>query len=176
MASGAASALRLHACSPLRLCRYKSYDDITTQNDATETFFRPDGSLQADKVKALARTYARAVAGTPTAMAFNPTSATFELNFTAAAAPATCGEDSGFVTEVFLQLGYHYPSGYGASALVDGAPVDVNGDGVGVGMVVAETGDHPVVGEWAVLAFTVDPGIVPAGARVTLRVSRKNWW
>jgi hypothetical protein len=38
---------------------------VTTQNSATETFFTDQGGVQLSKAKALARTYARAVAGRP---------------------------------------------------------------------------------------------------------------
>ena len=66
--------------------RYKSFDDITTQNPATETFFYDDGTLQTAKVKALARTYAPAIAGDPTAMNFDADSGSFELTFASRAA------------------------------------------------------------------------------------------
>jgi len=41
---------------------FKEYDDITTQNPATETLYNDDGTLQMLKLRALSRTYAPFVA------------------------------------------------------------------------------------------------------------------
>jgi len=60
---------------------YRSFDDITTQNGATETFYNPDGSLQMAKVKALSRTYAQATAGNILSMKFDETSGAFSLSY-----------------------------------------------------------------------------------------------
>ena len=61
--------------------RYKSFDDVTTQNAATETLFGEDGSVQQGKAKALARTFARAVAGRPSSMSFDALTGHFALTF-----------------------------------------------------------------------------------------------
>jgi endoglycosylceramidase len=53
---------------------FKGFDDITTQNAATESFFNTDGSLQTAKVTALARTYAQTISGQPASMSFDPSS------------------------------------------------------------------------------------------------------
>ena len=66
-------------CSPRD--RYKSFDDVTTQNAATETLFGEDGSVQLGKAKALARTFARAVAGRPSSMSFDALTGHFALTF-----------------------------------------------------------------------------------------------
>ena len=58
---------------------YKSFDDITTENKVTETFFKADGTLQMNKIKRLSRTYAMAIAGTPSKSLFSPAAPTDEV-------------------------------------------------------------------------------------------------
>lgn len=60
---------------------YKSFDDITTQNNGAESFFNTDGSLQTAKILALSRPYARSIGGHPTKMQFDPNSALFALSY-----------------------------------------------------------------------------------------------
>lgn len=50
---------------------YKSFDDITTQNAATETFFTGAGGLQLAKLRTLSRPYPQTVAGTPSSLVYN---------------------------------------------------------------------------------------------------------
>jgi len=85
---------------------YKSFDDITTANPATETFYNVDGSLQKTKVTALARTYAQAIAGVPTQMNFDPVSRLFSLNYTTSA-----DVKPGALTEIYVCLELVYPEG-----------------------------------------------------------------
>jgi len=67
--------------------QFKTYNDITTQaytgNVSAESFYAEDGSLEMNKVKALSRTYAPAIAGTPTWHFFNAHNAMFELHYKA---------------------------------------------------------------------------------------------
>lgn len=60
---------------------FKGYNDITTQNSATETFFRNNGELQMPKVKALSRPYAQVTAGVPLHQSFDPDTKVFNFSF-----------------------------------------------------------------------------------------------
>lgn len=89
---------------------FKSFHDITTQNSNTETFYNADGSLQTLKVQAVARTYAKAIAGQPSSisMSFDTDTAEFNLKYahsTSATAPTT----------IYYSTEYWYPNGYVAS-------------------------------------------------------------
>lgn len=59
---------------------YKGYDDITTQNGDTETYFHEDGRLQSHKVRSLSKPYGRIIGGTPTFMLVGE--ATFDFHYT----------------------------------------------------------------------------------------------
>lgn len=64
--------------------QFKNYEDLTTSaGTASEGFYNPDGSLQAWKVKALARTYLMFTQGTPIKNTFNMESAFFTAQFEA---------------------------------------------------------------------------------------------
>lgn len=91
---------------------YKAFDDITTQNPATETLYNPDGSLQVDKLSALSRTYAQAIAGVPSSisMAYNTTSYAFTLSYTINTALPPASQ----VTTIYLNEDLHYPRGFRA--------------------------------------------------------------
>lgn len=89
---------------PLTLSVTQSFDDITTQNGATESFYNADGSLQVCclsllhfhcilysssfaqdlKIAALSRTYAPTIAAVPDTIkySFDASSARFSLNYT----------------------------------------------------------------------------------------------
>lgn len=84
---------------------FKGFDDITTADANTESFYNPDGTLQMNKVKALSRTFAKTVAGHPNSMSFDPSTAIFMLSLTTLKIDAT-------TTEVFVPEKYHYPQGY----------------------------------------------------------------
>jgi len=82
----------------------KLFKDFTTAN-ADEPFYDRQGQLEVDKVRALSRTYARAIAGVPVSMSFEPGTGSFELVFRASAsihAP----------TEVYLNREFNYPKGF----------------------------------------------------------------
>ena len=66
----------LHSWSYWQL---KWYNDYTTaaKPATTESFYNVDGSLQSDKVKALARSYAYATCGVPTSQTFDPSNGKF---------------------------------------------------------------------------------------------------
>jgi endoglycosylceramidase len=86
--------------------QWRQYQDPT--GSPTEGMFNADGSLK-PKAALLSRTYARATAGTPTAMSFDPASGRFRLAYLAD--PKVHGP-----TEVFVPLALHYPGGYCARA------------------------------------------------------------
>ena len=87
---------------------FKTFDDITTTGDADggESFYNKDGSVQFEKVRALTRTYAPAIAGMPTKMHFDNSTGDeiFTLQFTAT-------DDVTGVTEIFAQRELHYSDG-----------------------------------------------------------------
>jgi endoglycosylceramidase len=90
---------------------WKYYNDPTGSSD--EALVTAQGQLQ-PSVSALSRTYAQAIAGTPTSMSFDPQTAAFHLTYVpnpAIHAP----------TVIFVPLLAHYPSGYCPS--VNGAKV-----------------------------------------------------
>jgi hypothetical protein len=72
--------------------------------------------LQTEKVKALSRTYAQAIAGKPLHMTFNSTdpAARFVLAY-AVDVTATAN------TEIFLNQGLYYPTGYAVTIVPEGA-------------------------------------------------------
>lgn len=122
---------------------------MTTQNSHTETLFNEDGSLQVSKVKALSRTYARAIAGQPTAMSFNTDSSSFALTYTAGVATAECSDS--YLTEIYLHETFYYPQGY-TVAITDGT----TGEALpATSWYVLESG-NTTVGDFSVLAVTVD--------------------
>lgn len=87
---------------------YKEWSDPTTESQGSggQGLFTDDADLRTvkqAKADLLVRAFARAVAGTPTAMAFDPATRTFTLAY--AAAPATG------LTEVWLPA-RQYPHGY----------------------------------------------------------------
>lgn len=87
---------------------WKLYDDPT--GDVDEAIVANDTGPIAFKSKMplLARTYARAIAGTPAAMSFDPESGAFELGY--APDPSVSAP-----TEIWLPLAQHYPGGYAVS-------------------------------------------------------------
>ena len=60
---------------------YRSFDDITTINRDTESYFDGDGNLQVLKATVLARPFAPAVAGTVVKHLFDPDTSVFRLAF-----------------------------------------------------------------------------------------------
>lgn len=97
---------------------YKYYDDITTQNDVSETLFNPDGSVQQLKLAALSRTYAPLIAALPRApisLHFNSSSKAFSLSYTAN--PALANQ----TTTIFFNEAVHYPAGIQTSVVPAGA-------------------------------------------------------
>lgn len=87
---------------------YKSFDDITTQNPATETFFFQNGSLQDAKIQALSRTYAQEIAGQPLTMSFDPSTSGFSLEYSLL---AEIDYTTTFTT-IFVPCDLQYPKGY----------------------------------------------------------------
>jgi hypothetical protein len=98
----------------MQFCRFKPFHDITTQavdaeGNVLEGLYDKNGNLQQDKVFVLTRTYARAVAGTFVAQAFDLESAAFSVTYSAAAAA------SQMQSEIYLNPDYHYRLGYNVS-------------------------------------------------------------
>ena len=142
-----------------------SVSNASSEHDVTRA-----GSLQSTKVKALARTYARAVAGTPTRMAFNASSAAFELAYSTASPATTAGAAAAgtaaaaATTEIFLHTGFWYPEGFvvHAEATVgDGddssQPPEVTWSTLAHGPGPMQGGDQQEgVDTWVVLGFVVE--------------------
>jgi len=121
--------------------QWLDYDDPTGSHTSG---LWPPSTRTAAMLDVLSRTYASAVAGTPTAMSFDPLSGRFRLQFRAdprITAP----------TVIFVPVSTHYPRGYCASVTgaritsVPGAPhLDVeNGPGDGVVTVSIAPGSCP---------------------------------
>ena len=87
--------------------QFKYNDDITTVSGKIEGFYHANGTLQEGKVAALSRTYARAVAGTPLLMRFDPSTAAFRLRYLVG--PGAVGANVSSTTDIFMNLGMHYP-------------------------------------------------------------------
>mmetsp|Transcript_112998 Transcript_112998/g.221537 ORF Transcript_112998/g.221537 Transcript_112998/m.221537 type:complete len:289 (+) Transcript_112998:3-869(+) len=81
----------------------KKYRDFTTMNPA-QSLYDGDGNILTEKLASLTRTYAPAIAGMPSKMYFDPSTADFELSFTA--------EISDMPTVIYLHEELHYPSGF----------------------------------------------------------------
>jgi len=81
----------------------KKYHDFTTANSA-ESLYDENGNVEEEKLKALSRTYAPAIAGEPNHMNFDPKTGDFELSFRATIEEAA--------TEVYLNEALNYPNGY----------------------------------------------------------------
>ncbi|CAF3794333.1 unnamed protein product [Adineta steineri] len=63
--------------------QFKKYEDLTTAASpaTTESFYTEDGKLEINKVRALSRSYAQAIAGQPISMSFDSISFNFQLTF-----------------------------------------------------------------------------------------------
>jgi endoglycosylceramidase len=85
---------------------WREWGDPT--GSGTEALVNDDGTFRS-KVSILARTYPQAVAGTPTAMSFDPASGAFHLSYVPS--PSVSAP-----TVIFVPLAQHYPSGYCAVA------------------------------------------------------------
>lgn len=82
------------------------YDDPTGSHDSG---LWPPGPATHAQLDALSETYAQAVAGTPTSMTFDPTTAAFHLAYRADHAVTA-------PTVIFVPVARHYPHGYCAKA------------------------------------------------------------
>jgi endoglycosylceramidase len=87
---------------------FKTFDDITTSGPGVESFYDANGDLELNKVAALSRTYATAVAGRPTKMRFDTKTKQFDLQYTYN--PGTTGN-----TEIYLNERVHYGGGFGVT-------------------------------------------------------------
>lgn len=84
--------------------QFKYYDDITTAGQG-ESLYNLQGQLEVDKLKALSRTYAQAIAGVPSVMKFNVEDGAFSLVFdinTSITQP----------TIIYLNEALYYPNGF----------------------------------------------------------------
>ena len=82
--------------------QYKYFGDVTTQFGTFQGLYHDDGSIQMRKVAILARPYARAIAGEPIRMHFDPKTRVFELTFTS----------HGGMTEIYVNRQITYPNGF----------------------------------------------------------------
>jgi len=85
----------------------KRFHNFTTSNDG-EAIFTQDGKVEVNKLSALSRTYAQAIAGKPLHMEYDSFKRSFSLDFVATVKDAP--------TEIYLNEELHYPTGYGFSA------------------------------------------------------------
>ncbi|CAM4966051.1 unnamed protein product [Rotaria socialis] len=86
--------------------QFKKYADLTTsvRTATTESFYTDDGELELNKVQALSRSYAQAIAGLPISMSFFPTTNLFELQF-------IINTDIQQPTVIYLNEDLNYPHG-----------------------------------------------------------------
>lgn len=124
----------------------KKYHDFTTAN-AAESLYDEQGNLNVPKLKALSRTYAQAIAGTPTKMKYDWNTGAFELRFEATV--------EGTPTVVYLNQELHYPAGFD----VEVSPTDC--------LTQAQ-------GEENYLEFTLPAGAGCKGSEVTISIHRKS--
>jgi len=86
--------------------QFKSFHDITTSGIGTsESFYDENGKLQQEKVAALSRTYAQAVAGKLYNSTFDRPSSRYHLEFQHKKSITQ-------PTEIYLNKKWHYPLGY----------------------------------------------------------------
>jgi len=87
--------------------QWRQYNDPYGGTD--EGIIEPDGKMDPGKIDALSETYAEAIAGTPTHMAFNPATGAFSLTYRAISAVHA-------PTVIFVPVALHYPHGYCTTA------------------------------------------------------------
>eukprot|EP01102_Stenamoeba_stenopodia_P008003 TRINITY_DN2266_c0_g1_i1.p1 TRINITY_DN2266_c0_g1~~TRINITY_DN2266_c0_g1_i1.p1 ORF type:complete len:535 (-),score=83.50 TRINITY_DN2266_c0_g1_i1:97-1647(-) len=92
---------------------FKDFHDITTSSQL-ESFYDTDGNLEIPKVKALSRTYPRAVAGEIVTYKFAPETSTFTLVYFT---NTTITEP----TEIYLNENWYYPNGYSVDLMPESA-------------------------------------------------------
>ena len=81
---------------------FKGFDDITTANAHTETLFYANGTRQLEKMRVLARPYARKVAGsTSVPAAFDDATGNFALDFVTDSSLANCTTELSLPNMVF---------------------------------------------------------------------------
>jgi len=124
----------------------KKYRDFTTAN-AAESLFDENGKLEVAKLKALSRTYAPAIAGTPSNMSFDPETGAFELTFNATISEAT--------TEVYLNEELNYPDGYTTEVTPSGC--------------LSQSSEEPNY-----INFKLIEGAACQGSSVTVRIARQK--
>lgn len=93
---------------------FKTYKDLTTSaGTGEEGFYNHDGSLQAWKAKALARTYLMATQGTNESFHFDMWSSEFSATF-------KVDTGIGAFTELYASREFYYPNGKQVTVTVDG--------------------------------------------------------
>lgn len=85
--------------------QYKSFGDFTTTGGTAEGMFNEDGTPQALKVKAIARTYAFAYQGLPQSSYFSSRSGAYTTTY-------TVDKNVTANTQVFFNKDVFYPNGY----------------------------------------------------------------
>ncbi|GMH55275.1 hypothetical protein TrRE_jg4641 [Triparma retinervis] len=130
--------------------QYKDYHDITSTGDAGISLY-PNGVIQDDKVKVLARTYAEAVAGETLVMKYREDKNHFTLNYVPNALPGAgaAGEggddydDDAAKTVVRVDRSHHYGGRW-----IDGIKVDVSWNGWGGDVTCSDDGRRVVLKHW----------------------------
>eukprot|EP00936_MAST-01D_sp_MAST-1D-sp1_P000590 g590.t1 len=147
---------------------FKSFDDITTQNQHTETFYNTDGTLQLHKLRALSRTYAMAVAGTPTRALFSSLDASFELVYAPlrSNSSAYLDDEVARTTEIFLNEAVWY-NGTGASA---GFTVTISPADAAMWRRTAGKASNFI----EVVTSAAWAATAPANASISVMIARKN--
>jgi endoglycosylceramidase len=86
--------------------QFKKYQDLTTAATpaVTESFYTEDGELEMNKVRALSRSYAQAIAGEPIFMVFDPITARFRFVF-------NINTDIHQPTIIYINEQLNYPQG-----------------------------------------------------------------
>jgi len=89
----------------------KDFHDFTTM-DHSGPLYNETGNIEMAKLKMLSRTYAPAIAGTPSRMFFDPDTAEFTLRYMAQ-------DCAGAPTEIYVNQKLHYPKGHQVIVFAD---------------------------------------------------------
>ncbi|XP_003382563.1 PREDICTED: endoglycoceramidase-like [Amphimedon queenslandica] len=87
--------------------QYKGYGDFTTQSDTDEGLYYKNGTVQAEKLKLLSRTYAHAVSGRFLNTSFDQVTSKFSLTFEADTSVKSTTD-----CLIYLNEKLYYPNGY----------------------------------------------------------------
>jgi hypothetical protein len=97
--------------------QYKYYNDITTCTPEGEALFYTNGTACESKLRALSRTYPRAVAGTTVNFVFDTETAVFTLSYIPLA-EISASELDALTTEIYFNAQLFYPTGANVELIV----------------------------------------------------------